>query len=101
LAIHFLTRRCAAAIAIAAFSIMFLSATAWAQAIQHDAEHYVLLHQYQDHWAAEDKEIDQRLAEIRERNGENLRERGTWNEKTDSLVWFLGVSSSALPSPAA
>lgn len=37
--------------------------------IQHDAEHYVLLHQYADQWAAEDKEIDRRLAEIRERNG--------------------------------
>ena len=40
-----------------------------AQAIQHDAEHYVLLHQYAEQWAAEDKDIDQRLAEIRERNG--------------------------------
>ena len=37
--------------------------------IQHDAEHYVLLHQYQDQWAAEDKEIDKKLAEIRKRNG--------------------------------
>jgi arylsulfatase len=37
--------------------------------IQHDSEHYVLLHQYADQWAAEDKEIDQKLAEIRERNG--------------------------------
>jgi hypothetical protein len=38
-----------------------------AQDIQHDAEHYVLLHQYGDQWAAED--IDKQLAEIRERNG--------------------------------
>ncbi len=43
--------------------------SAWAQAIQHDSEHYVLLHQYADQWAAEDKEIDKRLAEIRGRNG--------------------------------
>ena len=43
---------------------------AWgAKAIQHDAEHYVLLHQYADQWAAEDEEIDQRLAQIREWNG--------------------------------
>ena len=40
-----------------------------AQQIQHDAEHYVLLHQYADQWAAEDKEIDTRLAKIREQNG--------------------------------
>ena len=40
-----------------------------AKEIQHDAEHYVLLHQYADQWAAEDKEIDERLAEIRQQNG--------------------------------
>ena len=57
----------AAAIAVAAFGMTCLTATASAQRIQHDAEHYVLLHQYADQWAAEDKEIDQRLAEIRER----------------------------------
>ena len=42
--------------------------SAMAQAIQHDAEHYVLLHQYADKWAAEDKELDQKLAEIRQKN---------------------------------
>ncbi len=67
--IHRITRKCVAVIAIVTLSIMPLSTTAWAQAIQHDAEHYVLLHQYAEQWAAEDKEIDQRLAEIRERNG--------------------------------
>jgi arylsulfatase len=40
-----------------------------AQEIQHDAGHYVLLHQYGDQWAAEDKRIDEKLAEIREKNG--------------------------------
>ena len=45
------------------------SVPALAQAIQHDSEHYVLLHQYADQWASEDKEIDEMLAEIRERNG--------------------------------
>ncbi len=42
--------------------------TADAEPIQHDAEHYVLLHQYAKQWAAEDREIDQRLAEIRANN---------------------------------
>lgn len=37
--------------------------------IQHDAEHYVLLHQYSEQWAAEDKEMDERLATIREQHG--------------------------------
>ena len=37
--------------------------------IQHDAEHYVLLHQYADQWATEDEEIDKKLAEIRDKNG--------------------------------
>lgn len=40
-----------------------------AQPIQHDAEHYVLLHQYSEQWAAEDKELDRKLAEIRKKNG--------------------------------
>ncbi len=69
MAIDYITRKCAAVIAIVAFSVISLSAAAWAQATQHDAEHYVLLHQYAEQWAAEDKEIDKRLAEIREKNG--------------------------------
>ncbi len=43
--------------------------SAIAQAIVHDAEHFVLLHQFKEQWEAEDQELDQRLAEIRERNG--------------------------------
>ena len=48
-----------------------ISSSAWAQEkrIQHDSEHYVLLHQYADQWAAEDRELDQKLAEIRQKNG--------------------------------
>ena len=42
-----------------------------AEPIRHDAEHYVLLHQYKDKWAAEDKEIDKKLAEIRKKNKGN------------------------------
>ena len=54
----------------AAIAILIMSyGPASAQQIQHDAEHYVLLHQYKDKWAAEDKKIDERLAEIRKRNG--------------------------------
>ena len=37
--------------------------------IQHDAEHYVLLHQYAKQWAAEDKELDKQLEKIRKKNG--------------------------------
>ena len=48
---------------------VFCSTGAHAQWIQHDAEHYVLLHQYKDQWAAEDKEIDRKLAAIREKTG--------------------------------
>ncbi len=40
-----------------------------AESIRHDAEHYVLLHQYAEKWAAEDKELDLKLAEIRQKNG--------------------------------
>ncbi|MFQ5961462.1 MAG: sulfatase-like hydrolase/transferase [Candidatus Methylomirabilales bacterium] len=43
--------------------------TATAQPIRYDAEHYVLLHQYAEKWAAEDKELDKRLADIRKKNG--------------------------------
>ncbi|NOR43595.1 MAG: sulfatase-like hydrolase/transferase [Gammaproteobacteria bacterium] len=40
-----------------------------AKPIVHDAEHYVLLHQYKDQWAKEDKELDTKLAELRKKNG--------------------------------
>lgn len=66
---HGITHRSAMSIVIAALGVTCVAATGSAQEIQHDAEHYVLLHQYQDKWAAEDKELDKKLAEIRERNG--------------------------------
>ncbi len=56
-------------VSIALLGMGSLPTSASAQGIQHDSEHYVLLHQYADKWAAEDKEIDQKLAEIRARNG--------------------------------
>ena len=42
---------------------------AQAQDIRHDTEHYILLSQYGDQWAAEDQELDTRLAELRDANG--------------------------------
>ena len=38
------------------------------EAIQHDAEHYILLSQHQDRWEAEDKEIDKKLKKIEKEN---------------------------------
>jgi arylsulfatase len=37
--------------------------------IVHDAEHYILEAQHGEKWAAEDKQIDTRLAELRSKNG--------------------------------
>ena len=37
--------------------------------IIHDAEYYILETQHREAWAAEDADIDRRLAELRERNG--------------------------------
>ena len=62
-----LTFICAACILVA--GMLPTSAAQAKKPIQHDAEHYVLLHQYKDKWAAEDKEIDRRLSEIRKKNG--------------------------------
>lgn len=39
------------------------------RAIVHDAEHYILVAQNGERWAAEDEEIDARLAELRKRHG--------------------------------
>ena len=44
-------------------------ATAAAQEIVHDAEFYVLKKQNAEQWAEEDKALDQRLAEFRNKNG--------------------------------
>ncbi len=40
-----------------------------AAGIVHDAEHYVAQKQNSERWAAEDRELDRRLAEFREKNG--------------------------------
>lgn len=37
--------------------------------VVHDAEYYVLERQHAEQWAADDAEVDKRLAEIREANG--------------------------------
>ena len=52
-----------------AFGILAVSKATATEPIQHDAEHYILLHQYKDQWAAEDKELDKKLAELRKKNG--------------------------------
>ena len=53
----------------AAFVLLFIPCAQSQPPIQHDAEHYVLLHQYAEQWAAEDRALDQQLGEIRKRNG--------------------------------
>jgi len=60
------------------FSI--LSAPVYAvEPIQHDAEHYILLDQYADQWAAEDAAIDQVLSEQQARN----------NGKPPNIIYIL------------
>ncbi|MGI9372741.1 MAG: sulfatase-like hydrolase/transferase [Hyphomicrobiales bacterium] len=50
--------------------LLVLVATAHAQPeIVRDAEYYILEAQHGDNWAAQDKEIDAKLAEFREKNG--------------------------------
>ena len=39
------------------FSELKIKVAMAVESIQHDAEHYVLLHQYKDKWATEDKEL--------------------------------------------
>lgn len=50
-------------------TIAFCGGAAIGKPIQHDAEHYVLLEQHSKQWADEDKQIDGKLSEIREKNG--------------------------------
>jgi hypothetical protein len=38
-------------------------------AVVHDSEHYILDAQYGERWAAEDKDLDQKLAELRQKFG--------------------------------
>ena len=56
-------------LSLVAVVILTVSTAVAAEPIRHDAEHNVLLHQYAEQWAAEDKEIDKKLAEIRKKNG--------------------------------
>ena len=41
----------------------------WAKDIQHGAEHYILLAQNGEKWAADNEAVDQRLTDIRQANG--------------------------------
>ena len=50
-----------------------------AEPIQHDTEHYILLDQYAEKWASEDKAVDQTLADLRARN----------NGKTPNIIYIL------------
>ena len=62
-------------LAIAATLIGFLAGiqAAGAQAakpkIIHDAEYYILDAQYGEKWAAEDKDLDKKLADLRKKHG--------------------------------
>ncbi|MCP3850652.1 MAG: sulfatase-like hydrolase/transferase [Gammaproteobacteria bacterium] len=59
--------------------------------IQHDAEHYVLLDQHKDVWSLEDKKIDEKLAEIQNKN----------NGKKPNIIYILidDVGMGELGSP--
>jgi len=61
------------------FLLFLICSPLRAQRIQHDAEHYVLLHQYQDQWDAEDKENLKTLEDIRKKN----------NGKRPNIVFIL------------
>ncbi|MFZ9012215.1 MAG: sulfatase, partial [Anaerohalosphaeraceae bacterium] len=43
--------------------------TVQAKEIIHDAEHYILEAQHGEKWSAEDKAIDKKLAELKEKHG--------------------------------
>jgi arylsulfatase A-like enzyme len=46
-----------------------IAAPAFAEDIAHDTEYYILEAQNGEQWAADDKSVDQKLAEFREKNG--------------------------------
>ena len=54
---------------VAAVAGMILSGQAFAKDIVHDAEYYILQKQHAESWAAEDKVLDQKLAEFQKKNG--------------------------------
>ena len=54
---------------LAAIGTFLTSFTAGASQIVHDAEYYILEAQNGERWAAEDKALDEKLAELREKHG--------------------------------
>ena len=51
------------------FGLGLYFAPVGAAKIVHDAEYYILEKQNGERWSAEDKDLDQRLAKFRQRNG--------------------------------
>ena len=54
---------------LTAASALALAASAQAAEIIHDAEHYLLAAQHGERWAAEDKAISKKLAELEKKHG--------------------------------
>ena len=52
-----------------AFSVTVFAAPAMSRDLVHDAEYYILAQQNGEKWAQEDKALQARLAEFREKNG--------------------------------
>jgi hypothetical protein len=50
--------------------VSMLTQAVWAKDIVHDAEYYILETQNGERWAAEDKQLDQRLAELKSKHGQ-------------------------------
>ena len=57
-------------IAVLAVLGLIAAGAASAQDIVHDAEYYILEAQNGERWAAEDKELDAKLAQLREKYGQ-------------------------------
>ncbi|KAA1189541.1 sulfatase-like hydrolase/transferase [Pseudohalioglobus sediminis] len=72
--------------------VAMIAPTMAAKPIIHDGEYYFLQSQYEDEWAREDAEIDQKLADIRKANG----------DKRPNIVFVLidDVSFGQMGKPA-
>ncbi len=55
--------------ALASIGLVFWSGHGMAKDIVHDAEYYILEAQNGERWATEDKALDQKLSELREKYG--------------------------------
>ena len=73
----------------------FVLNTTAQNSVVHDAEHYIIKSQNEEKWTAEDREVDQKLAELKRKHGQTPNiVYILWDDQQFGAVGFPGMQRS-------